>query len=70
MFFLSTTVLFIPVVTALARAFQCPTGTTWLSTNLTCYGDIHIAVAVIAVCVLIAFTAISVAGTYSLLLPS
>jgi hypothetical protein len=41
--FLSTGVLFIPVVVSLSRVYSCPNGMArWLSTSLQCYSDMHL----------------------------
>ena len=39
---MSTQALLLPVLNGLARVFACTRGSTWLTTSIACYGDLHI----------------------------
>jgi hypothetical protein len=51
-------VLLLPLLNSLARAFDCPQGSTWLSTGMTCFGTTHL---VVLSCTAVIFLFFSVA---------
>ena len=63
MVYLTTTVLYIPVVASVTMVYNCPSGAYWLGTSLQCLSSVHSAVVVFVTCVVVIFVASVSAGT-------
>ena len=56
-------VLLLPVLNSLARAFDCPQGSTWLSTGMECLGTTHLVVLSCTAVIFLFFSVAVVGGT-------
>ncbi len=60
---LSTTILYIPLVTTVVQLFNCNTQTNkWEVTGWTCYTGVHLVIAIIAAVAILCFSVFSFAG--------